>query len=711
MSRKYRLILMAISAIILCLIGWLIKKDFSFLTDDFWFTSGLLLLVLLSLVDQPFFSKDSDIFVNAVTASLSLLLIPVESRDTIFWIFFSVVIYLMLSSYMLMLLRKRSLFEESKTVQFFSRLNRQIGKPNVLFSAFFLWGGIRQFSLNSSEFNALLWFWIVFTLLNVPSLASLIEKVFQEKPKSNSDLAVGKIFGVQSKNTFLIKLLEERTAKLKVFDFVEFEYSMDNKRRKGIVLDVYLLNQEQWIKVLTTSELDSKISNVVDKCTPDVVYKIDIPQEVSIMNQLVGIVVEGSVIEKIRFSYNSRVEITNGQLVELNNGKHKVIYQVIQGTTKVELLEDKNESGLIIGEAIQLGEWNAENEQFEQYGWVPSINTPIFIASNIQDIKEKDNEYKIGVIPNTNYPIIIDKELAVTHHTAILGVTGCGKSVFTRNLIKNIANDSTKVIIVDLTGEYKTRFKDVSSIINENDSKIAFDAIEVISSEKAKFANQQNKKTIEESEKTIKKAFYNSIKSFLESDKNLSIFEIPDITNNSDILDYTKWFFWSLFKTAKTKNSFGKRVCVVLEEAHTIIPELSTMGVSDFASKATVNSIAQIALQGRKYNIGFIVIAQRTANVSKTVLTQCNSIIAFKSLDKTSCDFLSNYMGQEFINILPLLKFRTAIAVGKAFKSTTPMIFEVPEINEEVYGEIDMNDVENNEQLPIPDPKESPMNI
>ena len=698
MSRKYRLILMAISTIVLCLIGWFVKKDFSFLTDDFWFTSGLLLLVLLSLVDQPFFSKDSDIFVNAVTASLSLLLIPAESRDTIFWIFFGVVIYLIVSSYILMLLRKRSLFEENNAIQFFSRFNRQIGKPNVLFSAFFLWGGIRQFTINSLEFNALLWFWIVFTLLNIPSLASSLEKVFQRKSKTNSDMAIGKIFGVQSKNTFLIKLLEERTAKLKVFDFVEFEYSMDNKRRKGIVLDVYLLNQEQWIKVLTTSELDSKVSNVVDKCTPDVVYKIGTPQEASLMNQLVGIVVEGSVIEKIRFSYNSRVEITNGQLVELNNGKHKVIYQVIQGTTKVELLENKNESGLIIGEAIQLGEWNVETEQFEQYGWVPSINTPIFIASNIQDIREKNNEYKIGVIPNTNYPIILDKELAVTHHTAILGVTGCGKSVFARNLIKNIANDDTKVVIVDLTGEYKKRFENISSIVDDANSQSAFQAIERIASEKAKFANQQDKKTIENSENAIKSAFNDSIKTFLQSNKNLSVFEIPDITNNSDILDYTKWFFWSLFNTAKTENSFGKRVCVVLEEAHTIIPELSTMGVSDFASKATVNSIAQIALQGRKYNIGFIVIAQRTANVSKTVLTQCNSIIAFKSLDKTSCDFLSNYMGQEFINILPSLKFRTAIAVGKAFKSTIPMIFEVPEISEEVYDETDTNDVE----IPVP---------
>ena len=138
-----------------------------------------------------------------------------------------------------------------------------------------------------------------------------------------------------------------------------------------------------------------------------------------------------------------------------------------------------------------------------------------------------------------------------------------------------------------------------------------------------------------------------------------------------------------MFKTAKTKDSFGKRVCVVLEEAHTIIPELNAMGVSGIASKASVNTISQIALQGRKYNIGFFVIAQRTANVSKTVLTQCNSIISFQELDKTSSDFLSNYMGQEFVKILPNLKFRQAIAVGKAFKSNVPMIFEVPEINEE----------------------------
>ena len=82
-----------------------------------------------------------------------------------------------------------------------------------------------------------------------------------------------------------------------------------------------------------------------------------------------------------------------------------------------------------------------------------------------------------------------------------------------------------------------------------------------------------------------------------------------------------------------------------------------------------------------------LVIAQRTANVSKTVLTQCNTIISFQEFDKTSSEFLANYFGQGIADVLPNLKFRQAIAAGKALKSNVPMIFEVPEINEKIEKE------------------------
>ena len=682
MTKSYRLFLLGLSFFLLVGLGLFIRHDFSFLLNDFWFTSGLLLLILLSLIDQPHFSKDTNVFVNAVTAAISLLLVQAPNRDYLFWTFFSFIVYLSVSSYTLMWLRQNPLNEERKLVQLISRLNRQIGRPEAIFSAFFLWGGIRQFGLESNEFNYLLWFWIIFMILNIPALAKTIEGLFTTMKEKNDKEAIGQIFGVQSKNTFLVKLSENRTQTTRIFDFVEFKYSIDNQIKKGLILDVYLLNQEQWVKVLTTQEIEKIFSDKIlfSSHTPDLVYKITEVPKTDYLERFIGLITENSTIEIINFVYNSKAAISEGQLLELHVRNERVLYQVIEGKTKIELLENKNQTGVIIAEAIQLGTWDNTTLRFEQFGWVPSINTPIYLATNIDEVPLVKSEFIIGSIPGTNYPVIIDKEVAITHHTAILGVTGSGKSVFVRNLIGQIVNETTKVIIIDLTGEYKAKIANIEPIISDDNAKKAFEAIEAIAVEERKFPNQRNYEFIKAQEEIIKSEFYNSIKTFLEGATTEAIFELPDISNNSEIIEYTKWFFWVLFKTAKTKNSFGKRVCVVLEEAHTIVPELNSMGVSDFASKATVNSIAQIALQGRKYNIGFFVIAQRTANVSKTVLTQCNSIIAFQEFDKTSGDFLSNYLGTEYIKALPTLKFRQAIAVGKAFKSNVPMIFEVPEL-------------------------------
>lgn len=700
MSKRYRLSLMALSFVALLVVGFCINNNFDFIINDFWFSSGLLLLILLSLVDQPFFSKDSNIFVNAVTAALSLLLVPADERSVVFWVFLAFVIYLIISSYLLMWLRNRELKQESVLVQFFSRLNRQLGRPETIFSAFFLWGAARQFGVNSGQFNALLWFWVLFIVLNIPALAAMIDSLFKVKKLPDSQLAVGKIFGVQSKNTFLVQLLNDRKQSLRRFDFVEFLYSIDEKEHIGIILDVYLLDQAQWIKVLTTPEIDALFGKTIKIHTPDYIYKAIDPPDNDYLQRFVGLVFQDSTIDKIRFTYNAKIDIFSGQLIEANISGHKVLYQVVQGITKNEQLANKNEYSFIIGEAVQLGEWNSESGKFEQFGWVPSVNTPVFLASRIEEPNISDDEYIIGHIPGTNYPAIINKQFAVTHHTAILGITGSGKSVFARNLIRQIANDGTKVIIVDLTGEYKEKIQGLSSIVSDEESKKISEAIEALAQENAKYANQRNPQTISTQEGIIKKGFKDSIEVFLKGDTNKTVFELSDITNNATSLDYTRWFFWVLFKVAKHFKNYEKRVCVVLEEAHTIIPEISTMGVSDNASKATVNSIAQIALQGRKYNIGFIVIAQRTANVSKTVLTQCNSVIVFQELDKTTSDFLANYMGKSFVDVLPTLKNRTAIAMGKAFRSNTPMIFEVPQIteSEEATPEINAPEITEGDQ-------------
>lgn len=689
MSKTYRLTLILLSFITLLVVGYSVTSSFSFLLNDFWFTSGLLLLVLLSLIDQPHFSKDSNIFVNAVTAGISLLLVEVSQRDAIFWCFFSITAYLLVSSYVLLWLRQRPLAEENKVVKLTSRLNRELGKPEALFSAFFIWGAFKQFGADSNEFNALLIYWIVFILLNMPSLSRAIEDLFIISKEVREKNAIGQIFGVQSKNTFLVKLFDtsKRDTKISIFDFVEFQYSIDKKIRKGLVLDTYLLNQEQWVKVLSNSQIEEifEHKNSLVNHSLDVVYKVDKIPENDFLTRFVGIITDNSTINKIRFIFNSKVDIAEGQLLEVTVNKKKVLYQIVEGITKIEALEQKNQADLIVGEAIQLGTWNDEKMQFEQFGWVPSINSPVFLASNIEEPKLSVDEYVIGQIPNTNYPVTLNKRTAMSHHLAVIGVTGTGKSVFTRNLIREFLNDDdTKVICIDFTGEYIGKFKDIGPV-ETIPSKISEELFKDIDYIEKEISGNYNKDTenSRKKKKAVSDRIYQEIKGFLEGDNNLSIFELPHVENTSGVLTYTKTFFRVLFHIAKKENNFGKRVCLVLEEAHTIVPEWNFSGVSDKTSQPLLNSIAQIALQGRKYDVGLLVIAQRTANVSKTILTQCNTIISFQEFDKTSSDFLANYFGQDIVASLPKLKFRQAIAAGKAFRSSVPMIFEVPEIKEE----------------------------
>lgn len=684
MSRRYRIILLSCTFVLLQIVGILIERSFINLFNSFWYTSGFVLLILLSLVDQPFFSKDSNIFMNAITALMALLLVDEKNRDYIFYFFVIYTVYLLLSSYCLMVIRSKSLKEEGKAIQFLSRLNRTIGKPDVIFSAFFIWGAMIQYSTSSPKFNALLLFWTLFMLLNLPELSKAIEKLF-DKTLTKVE-GIGRIFGVHSQNTFLVKV-DSKYKEVDLFSFVEMKYSVDNKIYRGFISEMMLLDQEQWIKVITNEDIN-EIFMDLDKTTSyqnDVVYKIENIPHSDLLENFVGVVTEGSGIHKIKFLYNSKVKINEGTLVEIKISNMKVVYQIIEGRTIIEQLANKNQTGYIIGEAIQLGTWDNSSSRFEKFGWVPIINTPIYLVTPLSEVKLEEDELLIGNLPNTNYPVILNKDLAITHHTAIIGVTGTGKSVFSRNLIREfIKQENIKVICIDFTGEYKEKFADLnlSNIINEAHSKQIFENINKLEIEEAKFPNQRDNRVINSLKQDTHKLFKESIDNFLKGNEKISVFELPEVHNTSGVMYYTMMFIRTLFQVAKENKSYGIKISLVLEEAHTIIPEWNFAGSSDKNTQAVNNSIAQIALQGRKYNIGLLVIAQRTANVSKTILTQCNTIISFQEFDKTSIDYLANYFGNDIAETANNLKFRQAIVAGKAVKSNVPMIFNVPEIIE-----------------------------
>lgn len=649
--------------------------------------STLVMLAFVTLILEHFFTKPTDVIANNI--AILLLLAPLHLILTRFGVWYPILI-----SYNLVTLGTATvallLLDKDKPPD--SLQNRTSNELNRFCTFFgngkFLWFALFALSLlfyvdsQSSLFLLLFGFASVILLIDPSKYAWSIG--IRQKIKTNS---LGEIIGVQSTNTFLARLFEQHPA-VERFDLVEFRYTKDNKLdpRIGIVTDAYMLDQQQWVRILSDSTIRSEINftRADHAYQPNIVYLANDQSGHAIKDRLVGSVCESSSIEKIRFEYAFQVSVSEGDLVEVRVGTQKVMYQVVEGITSTESLESKNEAGQIIGDAIQLGVWSSERRTFERFGWVPRMNSPLLLADDIEKPKPVGSEFEIGCIPNTNYPVFINRDDAITHHLAVLGVTGTGKSVFTRNLIRNIVGNDTKVICVDFTNEYRSRLTDLGlhAIISRADQDAAFKAVDDLSVELAKFANQRSQTEIDRCEGVLKTQFGDAIEAFLISEDHAALFELPDVSNTTGILEYTRWFFKALFDIAKSKENFGRRVCVVLEEAHTVIPEWNFIGIDDKRAGALVNSIGQIALQGRKYNVGFIIVAQRTANVSKTVLTQCNSVIAFQQFDKTASDFLGNYMSSEFTDALTRLKPRHAIAVGKAFPGGIPVILEVPDIAE-----------------------------
>jgi DNA helicase HerA-like ATPase len=66
-------------------------------------------------------------------------------------------------------------------------------------------------------------------------------------------------------------------------------------------------------------------------------------------------------------------------------------------------------------------------------------------------------------------------------------------------------------------------------------------------------------------------------------------------------------------------------VALFCDEAHNYIPDQAN---EDSEGRVAVRMFERIAKEGRKYGIGLAVISQRPAEVSRTVISQCNNVIA-----------------------------------------------------------------------------------
>ena len=107
-------------------------------------------------------------------------------------------------------------------------------------------------------------------------------------------------------------------------------------------------------------------------------------------------------------------------------------------------------------------------------------------------------------------------------------------------------------------------------------------------------------------------------------------------------------------------------VALFCDEAHLYIPERAGRdGVDDIS----VGIFERIAKEGRKYGVGLVVISQRPSEVNRTVLSQCNNVIAMRLTNGDDQNVIRQLLPDSlggFGDLLPVLDVGEALVVGDA---------------------------------------------
>ena len=263
----------------------------------------------------------------------------------------------------------------------------------------------------------------------------------------------------------------------------------------------------------------------------------------------------------------------------------------------------------------------------------------------------------------------------VTHNTAILGILGVGKSYLSIELVERMIADGIKVICLDLTNQYEMLLADFIDPAHEA-ARLAL----LVAAGQGGIANQT--KDLGGSRNAFKRAVLEQVRLFMTAGDDHYLWVINPaqhrvtkqvsgmFNGNADLTRLTAAEITSIFSDAalivcqELGMTDEARLCLVYEEAHSLVPEWNSVA-SEGDRMATATS-ARAILQGRKYGLGCLLITQRTANVTKTILNQCNTIFAMRTFDDTGKDFLGNYIGSDYAAVLPSLQPRPAVVFGKA---------------------------------------------
>lgn len=109
-------------------------------------------------------------------------------------------------------------------------------------------------------------------------------------------------------------------------------------------------------------------------------------------------------------------------------------------------------------------------------------------------------------------------------------------------------------------------------------------------------------------------------------------------------------------------------IVIVLEEAQNYIPEKNNSNKESIAKRV----FERIAREGRKYGISLLVSSQRPSELSKTVLSQCNSFIIHRLQNPEDQKYVRQLVSaanEDILQQLPILPQQHVIVMGDAVRT------------------------------------------
>ncbi|MGJ0290550.1 DUF87 domain-containing protein [Aliarcobacter cryaerophilus] len=721
--------------IIILSTGFYLDNGWDFLTNsskhlNTLFIASALMLIMGSYITEPYFTKPVDV----IAKSFSILLVLIGLSTTSNFLFYDTFLYfilvLLILSVLLVFFQQLKIFE--KLSELIYQLVTFIGKPEIIFSLLYLLTLLSFFMKSTTnEFILLFGLWLVLIFKKpVEYFSKFFIYIFKFNKFSLKMIPIGYAVGCENPYLFTVELdySKNNGKELSKGDLIVLS-AQNNKQFIGVVINKKNLLNNSWFSIYILQDENNEpytlnISLIDNKSifySPNQVYLLDldtlnedIKQKIKTNylyknnSNIIGYVSKDSNINKIRFHLiideqdQKHQSIGEGTILKSSIFGKETLYQIIDGVTTEENLQHKDKYGFITVIAKKIGNYDSLKKELNVVKWLPSIYSPIFLQKDFQDVVHDYSTF-IGTLPNTNYEIPI-KELnsLVTHNTAILGILGIGKSRLTFELIKKVIdNTNTKVLCIDITNQYAKELVTYCSKENilEDLSKEIKDELKTTSK-----ADGSKSNPLEwGNEKIYKTKLQESIKSFYESNKRIftlnpdwhkvmkarstyNIEQADDLTIAEKTRIIAEQIFIYAMNLGETEES---RFLLVFEEAHSLIPEWNS--IANPGDQSASNGTAKVILQGRKYGLGSFVVTQRTANISKSILNQCNTIFALRVFDDTGKQFLENYIGSDYVNVLSTLEERHCIAVGKALKLKQPIILKLNDMDDIINKDVISN--------------------